>query len=217
MAVERFMQSIPMDKKRFTVIVSIMLLLSSGLVTQPYASGSSINSGPDKLVLGYVTVTSPSLSDSLISNLHLTGAVKTGAEISAGEYSSSSQPYYTSSSSLSSVAAAIPGLWLDSSNRKRRTRSQIYVEILELMKQRGPMTPFEIAFYARLNHKRTKECADFLKLCGYLQDVGENGRITYVLTREGLGFLERAKALFQETKPTATEIPNLDHKHHPDR
>ncbi len=58
------------------------------------------------------------------------------------------------------------------------------------------MTPFEIAFYGRLNHKRAKEYLDFLKLCGYLQPEEEEGRVSYFLTNEGGAFLERAKALF---------------------
>ena len=121
-----------------------------------------------------------------------------GYFLSNGGYTSSAsfQSFY--STYPSHVTAAIPGLWLDSVNRKRRTRSQIYVEILELLR-RGPMTPFEIAFYARLNHKRAKEYTEFLKLCVYLQTAEDvDGKKVYVLTKEGVSFLERAKALFQD-------------------
>jgi len=104
-------------------------------------------------------------------------------------------------SPFSTVTAAIPGLWLDAS--KRRSRSQIYFEILELIK-RGPMTPFEIAFYARLNHKRTKEYTEFLKRSGYLKSLEEDGRTTYVLTANGLAFIERVKSLFEENRTTTT-------------
>lgn len=97
------------------------------------------------------------------------------------------------STSISSVTAAIPKVWWDFS--QRRSKFEIYVEILELMK-RGPMTPFEVAFYARLNHKRTKEYAELLAEKGYLQAVNEGGKTLYVLTKEGLGFLERARSLF---------------------
>ncbi len=116
----------------------------------------------------------------------------------------------SSSTGLSTVTAAIPGLWLDSS--KRRTKSQIYIEILELMK-RGPMTPFEIAFYARLNRKRTKEYTEFLKHTGYLQEEleKETGKKVYVLTKEGFLFLERVKVLFQD-KLSVSEIPKLGSK-----
>ena len=110
-------------------------------------------------------------------------------------FNSSNLQSYSSSLSLTSVTSAIPGLFLDSS--KRRSRSQIYVEILELMK-RGPMTPFEIAFYGRLNHKRTKEYAELLKRSGYLEAVVEDERLSYVLTKNGIAFLERVKMLFEE-------------------
>jgi predicted transcriptional regulator len=107
--------------------------------------------------------------------------------------SGNSQSY--SSLSFSSLTSAIPGLWLDSS--KRRSRSQIYVEILELMK-RGPMTPFEIAFYARLNHKRTKAYVEFLERSGYLDVASEDGKVEYFLTKNGVAFLEGVRSLFEE-------------------
>ena len=91
------------------------------------------------------------------------------------------------------MTAAVPKLWVDFF--QRRSKFEIYVEILELMK-RGPMTPFEVAFYGRLNRKRTKEYVEFLGRRGYLQAVTEEGKITYVLTKNGLAFLERFRALF---------------------
>lgn len=102
-------------------------------------------------------------------------------------------------STYSTLTSAIPGLWLDSS--KRRTRSQIYIEILELLK-RGPMTPFEIAFYARLNRKRTKDYTEFLTRNGYLQEEveKETRKKIYVLTKEGFQFQERVRALFEHDR-----------------
>ena len=98
----------------------------------------------------------------------------------------------TPASAVSSVTAAIPKVWWDFF--QRRSKFEIYVEVLELMK-RGPMTPFEVAFYARLNHKRTKDYAEFLAEAGYLQAMNEDGRTLYALTKEGLGFLDRVQAL----------------------
>ena len=98
----------------------------------------------------------------------------------------------SSASTTSSVTAAIPKVWWDFF--QRRSKFEIYVEILELMK-RGPMTPFEVAFYARLNHKRTKEYTEFLAKAGYLQAVSEDGRALYALTKDGLGFLDRVQSL----------------------
>lgn len=96
-------------------------------------------------------------------------------------------------SMFTSLTPAVPKLWWDFF--QRRSRFEIYVEVLELMK-RGPMTPFELAFYARLNHKRTKEYVEYLESVGYLHAVSEDGRTVFVLTKDGGGFLERAKALF---------------------
>jgi predicted transcriptional regulator len=97
-----------------------------------------------------------------------------------------------SASTISSVTAAVPKVWWEFS--QRRSKFEIYVEILELMK-RGPMTPFEVAFYARLNHKRTKEYTEFLAQAGYLQGVNEDGKVLYALTKDGLGFLDRVQSL----------------------
>ena len=98
----------------------------------------------------------------------------------------------TPASAVSSGTAAIPKVWWDFF--QRRSKFEIYVEVLELMK-RGPMTPFEVAFFARLNHKRTKEYAEFLAEAGYLQAMNEDGKTLYALTKEGLGFLDRVQAL----------------------
>jgi predicted transcriptional regulator len=99
----------------------------------------------------------------------------------------------TPTSAISSVTAAVPKVWWDFF--QRRSKFEIYVEILELMK-RGPMTPFEVAFYARLNHQRTKEYTGFLAQNGYLHAVNEDGKTLYALTKDGLGFLERVESLF---------------------
>lgn len=103
-------------------------------------------------------------------------------------------------SMFSASTNTIPRLWLDAS--KRRSRSQIYIEIVELL-TRGPMTPFEIAFYARLNHKRTKAYLEFLKSSGYVEVVDEDGRTTYVLTSGGREFVDRVRSLFRVDRSRA--------------
>lgn len=100
-------------------------------------------------------------------------------------------------SATSGLTAAVPKPWSDFF--QRRSKFEIYLEILEVMK-RGPMTPFEVAFYARLNHKRTKEYTEYLASNGYLQAVSEDGKTVYVLTKDGTGFLEGVKSLFLRTK-----------------
>jgi predicted transcriptional regulator len=109
--------------------------------------------------------------------------------LGAGETVVTPQP----SSMVSSATPYVPRLWWDFF--QRRSKFEIYVEILEVIK-RSPMTPFEIAFYARLNHKRTKEYVEFLVRNGYLHPIVEDGKTLYALNKEGMGFLDRAKALF---------------------
>ena len=106
-----------------------------------------------------------------------------------------------------SVTAAVPKVWWDFF--QRRSKFEIFVEILEMMK-RGPMTPFEVAFYARLNHKRTKEYTEFLASAGYLQPVTEDGRTLYALTKEGLGFLDRVQSLL--VAPGIIEVAGTDYQ-----
>lgn len=75
----------------------------------------------------------------------------------------------------------------------------MYVEILELIKERGLMTPFEIAFYGRLNHKRTKECMDYLSLSSFVRQIGKKDvKLSYVLTNEGAQLLQRLEALLTD-------------------
>ena len=112
-------------------------------------------------------------------------------------------------SAFSSVTAAVPKVWWDFF--QRRSKFEIYVEILELMK-RGPMSPFEVAFYARLNHKRTKEYAEFLAETGYLQAVSEDGRTLYALTKDGLSFLDRVQSLLVAPGILEVTSPNFGYQ-----
>lgn len=88
----------------------------------------------------------------------------------------------------------VPRLWLDSP--RRRPRSQIYIEVLELLTQ-GSMTPFEISFHARLNHKRTKEYLEFLRAGGFLESSMEDGHLRFAVTQGGRAFVEKARMLFE--------------------
>ena len=115
-----------------------------------------------------------------------------------GESVPGPQPY----SPTAGLTAAIPNPWSELS--QRRSKFEIYVRILELM-GRGPMTPFEVSFYGRLNHKRTKEYIEYLEQKGFLQLVTEDGKASYVLTRDGAGFLEKWGALFMGTR--LVEVP----------
>lgn len=84
----------------------------------------------------------------------------------------------------------------------------MYLEILELLK-RGPLTPFEIAFYARLNHKRTKEYINFLECRGYIHLIDEDGRTFCVLSTSGGNIVERVRSIYGLFESNfATRKPN---------
>jgi predicted transcriptional regulator len=102
-------------------------------------------------------------------------------------------PSLSMTSTPSSLFAIMPDLWADHS--RKRSRFEVYLEILELLK-RGPLTPFEIAFYARLNHKRTKEYISFLERRGYLELIDQDGRTVCVLTTSGGNVVERVRSIY---------------------
>ena len=110
----------------------------------------------------------------------------------------------STSSTFVSLAAIVPGIWDESS--KKRSRPQIYVEILELLK-RGPMTPFEIAFYARLNHRRCKEYVRLLEREGYLQHTEEDGRTLFGLTENGKEIIEKVRSIIEKNNISTSLAP----------
>ncbi|HKW04660.1 MAG TPA: winged helix-turn-helix domain-containing protein [Nitrososphaerales archaeon] len=112
--------------------------------------------------------------------------------------------YSSSSSTFVSLAAIVPGIWDESS--KKRSRPQIYVEILELLK-RGPMTPFEIAFYARLNHKRCKEYLRLLEREEYVQSKEEDGKTIFGLSENGKVIVDQVRNIFGAKNMTAALAP----------
>lgn len=189
-------------KRYFPVVVTIILLTSFSTMIAPVIKNTESESIISTQGSTLSTTTSTPSSGLTLS---ISSATKTNSDLE--QYASNSQLYFTTSSNLSSLSATIPSLWLNLNKRRRRVRSQIYIEILELMKERGPMTPFEITLYARLNHKRTKECITFLSLCNYLQQTGEmDGRFSYVLTKEGLKFLERVEVFLRGNNVVANEV-----------
>ena len=188
---------------RFVVVLSAVLLFSSGFTPAMEGSASTTNRALFTLleVLDpFITTTSthpaPGYGISAVER-----AAPTSSE---SEYTSSSGTFSISSSSstaIASISAIVPGIWDESS--KKRSRPQIYVEILELLK-RGPMTPFEIAFYARLNHKRCKEYVRLLEREGYLQCSNEDGRNLFGLTQSGKMVVERVRDIFKVTNISTT-------------
>ena len=61
----------------------------------------------------------------------------------------------------------------------------------------GPLTPFEIAFHARLNHKRAKEYIGLLETNGYLELVEDDRRMICVLSADGGSLVEKARGIYR--------------------
>jgi predicted transcriptional regulator len=100
---------------------------------------------------------------------------------------------FSTTSTSSSLFAIMPSLWADHS--RKRSRFEVYLEILELLKL-GPLTPFEVAFYARLNHKRTKEYINFLERRGFLELTDEDRRTLCVLSTSGANVVDRVRSIY---------------------
>jgi len=81
-------------------------------------------------------------------------------------------------------------VWNDPS--KKRSRFRIYVEILELLRER-PLNAFEVAFKLRLNAKRTRRYLEFLAERGVLDPIEEGSKVTFRVNSEGVALLEGAR------------------------
>jgi predicted transcriptional regulator len=88
------------------------------------------------------------------------------------------------------LLAQIMEVWNDPS--KKRSRFRIYVEILELLRER-PLSPFEVAFRLRLNVKRTRRYLEFLVERGVVERVEEGSKLKFSVNPEGIALLEGAR------------------------
>jgi predicted transcriptional regulator len=100
-------------------------------------------------------------------------------------------------SPLALAFSPLLGVWLDS--ERRRSRFRIYVEILELMKER-PLTPYEVAFHLRLNRKKAREHLDFLVGRGFLKlvDDDDEKKLLFEITQNGRTFVDNLRAVLQQ-------------------
>jgi len=102
----------------------------------------------------------------------------------------SSQPTSEVALPVQPLLAQIMEVWNDPS--KKRSRFRIYIEILELLRER-PLSPFEVAFRLRLNVKRTRRYLEFLVERGVVERVEENSKLKFSINPEGIALLEGAR------------------------
>jgi predicted transcriptional regulator len=78
---------------------------------------------------------------------------------------------------------------------ERRTRYDIYQDILETVRRRGAMGITRISYAANLPVDRAKEAVEFLIGHGLLNDDEYAGNIKYTLTGRGGEFLNALKTV----------------------
>jgi predicted transcriptional regulator len=185
---------------RVYVAILAFLLISPGFAPATSATNESISAvtGSWNPLFILFTLLSPFSSfSSTVPARSITPSVlqqdSAPTDVTSGS-SAGSVGTYSSPSTTTLTATTIPAVWTDSS--RRRSRFQIYVEILELLRS-GPLTPFEVAFHGRLNHKRAKEYIASLHNNGYLELVEEGGRVICVLSADGGSLVERARGIYR--------------------
>jgi predicted transcriptional regulator len=80
----------------------------------------------------------------------------------------------------------------------RRTKFDIYVDILRLLNLKGGKAkPTHILYGANLSHPRLKKYLDSLLTEGFIQKTAQNGKTVYVLMMKGREFLSESKKVKQ--------------------
>jgi predicted transcriptional regulator len=78
----------------------------------------------------------------------------------------------------------------------RRTKVQIYLDILRSVKRAGGgLKKTHIVYKANLTHTRVQQYLDFLIEKEFLEEENKDGHIYYKITRKGLDFIGEANKL----------------------
>ena len=80
----------------------------------------------------------------------------------------------------------------------RRSKVEMYVDILEVLAQRGPLKLTHIMYGANVNCSVLKEYLDFLTKQGLVEEkILRKERIVYVITQRGVTVLKQFRELTQ--------------------
>lgn len=79
--------------------------------------------------------------------------------------------------------------------KKRRTRYEIYLDVLNAVRRGGAITITRLSYGAQLPVDRTKRIVDFLVSRGLLGEENTGDRKIYRLTKRGGAFLEALKTI----------------------
>ncbi|MCD6470019.1 hypothetical protein J7L29_04390 [Candidatus Bathyarchaeota archaeon] len=78
---------------------------------------------------------------------------------------------------------------------KRRTRYEIYLDVLDAVRRKGAITITRISYSAQLPVDRTKRIVNFLVSKGLLREENIGNRKLYRLTERGGAFLKALKTV----------------------
>ncbi len=82
-----------------------------------------------------------------------------------------------------------------------RSRAGIIYDVLRTLKDYGPLPATRIMYGANLPYDRLRNILEMLKSKGYIDEVREEDRTLYRLTKkefEALNYLEKVKRMFDE-------------------
>ena len=90
----------------------------------------------------------------------------------------------------------------------RRSQLEMYVDILKVLAQRGPLKLTHIMYKANVNCKVLKEYLDFLTKQGLVEEkIIRRERVVYAITQRGVTVLKQFREL-KEVLPIVEETRN---------
>ncbi len=90
----------------------------------------------------------------------------------------------------------------------RRSKLEMYVDILKVLAQKGPLKLTHVMYKANVNCSVLKEYLDFLTKQGLIEEkILRKERIVYVITQRGVTVLKQFREL-KEVLPLVDETGN---------
>lgn len=81
------------------------------------------------------------------------------------------------------------------SDERRRTKYDIYADIIEIIARKGICSLTRVSYGANMPVDRTKKVLNFLASHGFIREIAANGSKKYGATKWGLEYLETFKRM----------------------
>ena len=95
----------------------------------------------------------------------------------------------------------------------RRSKLEMYVDILKVLAQKGPLKLTHVMYKANVNCSVLKEYLDFLTKQGLVEEkILRKERVVYVITQRGVTVLKQFRELKQVlpiVEETGNEVKNI--------